>query len=117
MSLLDYQLDADWQLGQDHLLSLTWRIAEPLAQDYQLFVHLRDTETGETVAQADGPPLDGWYPTSRWLPNTIITDKRSFPLTADIEPGSYDLVVGFYDLAEGQRFGQEYFLETVEVRP
>lgn len=117
LTLLDFKVDSNWRLGQARSLTLTWRIADPLAQDYQQFVHLRDSETGQTVAQADGPPFDGWYPTSRWLPDTIITDMRLFPLGVEIAPGSYDLVVGFYDLASGQRFGPEFFLETVEVQP
>ena len=117
LSLIDYQVEAIWRTEQAHPFSLTWLIAEPLAEDYQLFVHLRESETGETVAQADGPPLNGWYPTSRWLPKTRITDNRSFFLTNDIEAGNYELVVGFYDLATGQRFGPEYHLETVEIQP
>ena len=69
------------------------------------------------MAQADGPPLDGWYPTSQWPAGEIVVDERKFVLPADVPAGTYDLVVGFYDLNSGQRFGSEHFLTTIEVRP
>jgi 4-amino-4-deoxy-L-arabinose transferase-like glycosyltransferase len=115
--LLDYEVAPEWQLGTINQLRLTWAIPEVLPTDYQLFVHLRDETTGETAAQADGPPLDGWYPTSRWVPDTSITDERSFSLPAEMVPGRYELVVGFYNLSSGQRYGREYPLGTLEVRP
>ncbi len=114
--LLDYEADSVWRAGHEQTLILSWMVAEPLDQDYQQYVHLRDSESGETVTQADGPPLSGWYPTSRWLPNMPITDVRVFPLASDISPGYYDLTVGFYDLASGQRFGPEFHLQTIEVK-
>ena len=33
----------------------------------------------------------------------------------DVPPGAYQLVVGFYDLQTGQRFGPEYDIATVDV--
>jgi hypothetical protein len=76
---------------------------------------LRDPVTNEVMAQADGPPLAGWYPTSWWSAGELIKDVRPFPLPPDMRPGQYNLVVGFYDLLSGERFGSEYFLGTVEV--
>lgn len=89
----------------------------PLPGDYQTFVHLRDPANGQNVAQADGPPLAGWYPTSWWPAGEAVTDWRNFPLPADLPPGRYRLVVGFYDLAGQQRVGQEFDLGLVEVQP
>ncbi len=117
LALLDYALEPNWRPGEIKQLALTWAVSTPLATDYQVYVHLREAISGETVAQADGPPLDGWYPTSRWVPATRITDQRVFSLPADLAPGQYDLFVGFYDLASGERFGREYALETVEIQP
>lgn len=116
LALLDYRLDPIWISGHANDFSLTWAAKTALAADYQLYVHLRDRETGETIAQADGPPLDGWYPTSRWLPGTEIHDERKFYLPEGVTSGEYELSVGFYDLVTGQRFGREYSIGTVEVQ-
>lgn len=116
VELVDYQLPKEWHTGQDHPFILQWGVADDLTEDYQVFAHLRDPETHENIIQADGPPLDGWYPTSRWPVGEIITDNRSFFIPEEIPPGTYDLYVGLYDLNSGVRFGKEYFLGSVEVQ-
>ncbi|MCA9969591.1 MAG: hypothetical protein KC425_05210, partial [Anaerolineales bacterium] len=104
-----------WPVGTAVPLTLRWAAAEPLAQDYQVFVHLRAPETGENVAQADGPPHGGWYPTSWWPVGEIVSDARAFPLPADLPPGEYQLVVGFYELETGARVGAEHVLGAVRL--
>ncbi|MCB8919036.1 MAG: glycosyltransferase family 39 protein [Ardenticatenaceae bacterium] len=117
IQLVDYELAARWTPGREAPFRLTWTAAAPLPGDYQTFVHLRDPANGQNVAQADGPPLAGWYPTSWWPAGEAVTDWRNFPLPADLPPGRYRLVVGFYDLAGQQRVGQEFDLGLVEVQP
>ncbi len=116
ISLLDYEVEPNWSPNQENEFTLTWAISDTLAENYQIFVHLRDQDTGETVAQADGPPVDGWYPTSRWLPGTAIKDERRFDLPSSIDPGEFDLVVGFYNLETGKPFGHEFFIESIEIQ-
>ncbi|HSM55874.1 MAG TPA: hypothetical protein VK879_06940 [Candidatus Sulfomarinibacteraceae bacterium] len=118
LQLSGYDLQTrEWQPGGEYSLALRWVAASPLEADYQLFVHLRDPRNGEPVAQADGPPLSGWYPTSWWPVERLIVDERTFPLPQDVAPGIYELVVGFYDLHSGQRVGPEHNLGAVEVLP
>ena len=117
LRLLDSELPPIWRAGQTISFALIWGVAEPVSADYQLYVHLRDAETGETVDQADGPPVEGWYPTSYWSQDEVIRDERTFPLDAGVPPGAYVLATGFYDLASGERFGPEYELGPVEVAP
>jgi len=97
-----------------HPVTITWYAAEPVPVDYTVFLHLRD-EAGQLVAQADGPPLGGWYPTSWWVAGEWVIDAHDFALPADTPPGSYQLVVGLYDPATGERLGGEYDLGRVEV--
>lgn len=106
-----------WRAGQPYAFTLRWAATTPVDRDYQVFVHLRDPQSGELVDQADGPPLGGWYPTSWWPIRETIVDERTFMLAEDVSPGEYELFVGFYDLASGQRFGDEYNLDTVTVEP
>jgi len=115
--LLDSSLAAEWRPGREQPFTLRWGLGEPAGRDLQLYVHLRDPRTGEVVAQADGPPLDGWYPTSWWAPGEVVVDERVFPLPSDTPPGEYELIIGWYDLAGGERLGESISLGTVRVAP
>jgi nitrate reductase NapE component len=83
-----------------HLMLYWQALAAPKA-DYTVFTHLRNA-AGETVAQKDGPPASGAYPTGLWAAGEIIKDEISIPLEG-VEPGQYSLVVGMYDFATGLR--------------
>ncbi len=74
----------------------------PPAADYTLFVHLRDT-TGRTIAQADGEPQSGAYPTSFWDPGEVVSDERRITIPTGTTAGAYKLVLGLYHLATGER--------------
>jgi 4-amino-4-deoxy-L-arabinose transferase-like glycosyltransferase len=117
IQLIDYDFEALWTAGGFQTITLEWGVATPVDIDYQVFVHLRDMVTGEPVAQADGPPREGWYPTSWWEAGERIVDRRSFDVPATVPPARYQLVVGLYDLASRQRLGGENILGTVEVLP
>lgn len=78
---------------------LIWQ-GYPLADDYTVFVHLRDT-AGRVLSTSDGQPQAGVYPTSLWSPAELIPDPRTLALPDG--PGTYDLVVGLYRLDDGQR--------------
>jgi hypothetical protein len=61
--------------GPDRLrVRLDWRATAPLAEDYTVFLHyLRD---GERIAQADGRPAGGRYPTTTWRVGDVIHDDH-----------------------------------------
>lgn len=103
-----------WPAGRQQLVTLHWFAADKLDVDLTVFLHLRD-EAGQIVAQSDGPPLDGWYPTSWWPAGEWIQDTHTFPLSAAVPPGAYHLVAGLYDPATGDRLGGEFPLGVVEV--
>ena len=115
IQLISHDVSDNWGLNQLNLLNLKWTASTTIDKDYQVFVHLRDPATGDLVAQADGPPVDGWYPTSWWPAGELISDDRIFELPDNISSGSYDLVVGLYDLVSGERYGSEHFIGTIEV--
>ncbi len=89
--------------GQSLPLTLYWQALVPPAGDYHAFVHLLAAD-GRRLAQADGPPLGGLQPTSRWLPGETLPDRWTLELPADMAPGLYRLEVGLYGVAEdGER--------------
>ncbi|RMF01740.1 MAG: hypothetical protein D6768_09935, partial [Chloroflexi bacterium] len=82
--------------GQTLLLHVRWQPLAVFDRDLKVFVHL--VGAGDAVlAQFDGPPQDGEYPTSRWIPGEIIADTYPLALPADAPPGPYRLFLGLYD--------------------
>jgi hypothetical protein len=72
-----------------------------MPEGYTVFVHLVDRQ-GETLAQADGQPLQGEFPTPFWRPGDIVRDARRLPLPA-VDGEALSAKVGFYLLETGQR--------------
>ena len=93
MRLLGYELV---QTGDELRLTLHWRALSPMTTDYRVFVHLFDPATERIVAQFDGMPLHGVYPTSWWLPGEVLSDQITLSL-ADVPAGRYRLATGVYD--------------------
>ena len=117
IQLVGYSYDSRWQSGKDHNLLLRWFVAKPVERDYTVMIHLRRPADNQNVAQADGPPLNNWYPTSWWEAGETVADQHVFTLPPDIPPGRYRLVVGWYDPVTGERLGSEHALGDVEVGP
>jgi hypothetical protein len=87
------QVDA----GETITLTLYWLVRETPSTDYQVFVHLHG-DTPRPVAQGDGPPLMGDYPTSMWAAGEAFADPHRVLLPGDLPAGEYRLVVGMYEL-------------------
>jgi hypothetical protein len=85
-------------------LTLLWRAVERPPADYSVAVHLLDAG-GRLVAQADGPPDAGRYPTSLWSPGETIQDRRSLPGAAAVR-----IAIWLYDPVNGERLGEPAFL-------
>jgi hypothetical protein len=94
-----------WQAGPEGVqVTLRWSADDFVDADYTVFVHLVDPGDGDRViAQGDGPPLGGRWPTSLWLPGIRIDDSHAIELPAGLPAGNYDLLVGLYDPVTGDR--------------
>lgn len=78
---------------------LIWHSRAPIATDYTVFVHYeRDSQI---IAQADGPPGLGYYPTSNWRPGDQFLDERQLTVS-EILPGD-QIWVGMYLHQTGER--------------
>ncbi len=116
IQLTEYHLSTLWRPGNSYQIDLVWQTTQPLDQDYTVFIHLRNRVRDSNLAQADGPPLDGWYPTSWWTAQEAIIDSHQFLLPNDIPRGRYNLVVGWYDSGTGEKLGEEIQLGQIEVQ-
>ncbi|MFK7804647.1 MAG: hypothetical protein AB8G95_23630, partial [Anaerolineae bacterium] len=89
-------ITGEFAAGNELLIDLYWRAKGAPSKDYTVFVQLVDNENNLLVS-GDGPPLNGDYPTSWWANNEMIADRKSIQIPAEIEPGTYKLLVGMYD--------------------
>lgn len=83
------------------LVTLYWHATEGPSADYTVFVHLLDG-TDTLIAQGDGPPRGGAYPTSWWRPGEIVPDTHEIP-SAPASDSGMKLLVGTYVLDSGER--------------
>ncbi len=90
--------------GEAVTLTLYWRAAGATPADLTVFVHV-DGPAGRTVAQADGPPAAGEWPSSAWVPGQIVVDRRAVAIPPDAPPDTYRVRVGLYDAATSTRVG------------
>ena len=115
------RLDA-WQAeeasGKLHI-ALLWAALNPPAGDYTVFVHLVSPD-GQIVAQSDSQPRDGQFPTATWESGDRALERRAISLDG-VPPGDYQVVVGLYTLATGQRLAigghDAYQLGQISVSP
>jgi hypothetical protein len=83
---------------------LQWRALTRPAHDYTIFVHALDA-SGKLVAQADGEPAGGSFPTGVWQPGETMLDTHRLTLA----PGRYRIEVGLYYLPTLDRLPGEPF--------
>jgi hypothetical protein len=98
----DPEWDGPIRSGETLRFTLYWACDTPPVQALNVFVHLVG-EDGEPLAQGDGPPLDGDYPTDLWVAGDLLADPRGVMLPEGLSPGRYTLLVGLYNLHTGER--------------
>lgn len=101
--LSGYDLSTTSVVPGKHLdVTLYWSPSAPLPVDYTVFIHLLD-EQNNIMAQGDGPPLDGRYPTTAWAEAEQLADTHTIKIAPGVEAGHYHLIAGLYDAASGTR--------------
>jgi hypothetical protein len=87
--------------GAELRLTLYWQALQPLAIEYQVFVHVLGPD-GRLVAQSDrlNP---GDFPTHRWSTEEYVIDPHRLQLPPDLPPGSYTVSTGLWVQSEGWR--------------
>jgi hypothetical protein len=81
---------------------LLWLARQPMEESYKVFIHVNDDQ-GKLLAQTDSRPQGYASNTNRWIPGQVIVDRFEVPLPPDAPPGRYQVRVGLYNEADGQR--------------
>ncbi|MDO8670270.1 MAG: hypothetical protein Q7O66_02425 [Dehalococcoidia bacterium] len=84
------------------VVSLQWRAVAPISRDYTVFVHLLDGQ-GRPIAQHDGQPVAGTFPTTAWLTNEVVLDEHVISVTPAVLSSIKRIAIGMYDLRTGRR--------------
>jgi len=88
--------------GDSLQVTAIWQPLATFEQDYKIFAHLVDA-AGNVLAQFDGYPQNGAYPTSTWSPGELIEDTYTVTVPAAAPPGPYRLYIGLYNEATQER--------------
>jgi hypothetical protein len=88
------------QAGEQIELALVWEALSWVYEDFTVFVHAEAVDGKAPMAQGDGPPLSGHYPTSAWSPGQPFVDSHVVKIDA---PGIYRLVIGLYRSKDNTR--------------
>jgi hypothetical protein len=96
IELAGYELSGPLAAGNAFTVTLIWRAEAPPEGDYRVFVQLLD-RGGEIVAQHDGPPRDGRYPTTAWQAGDIVPDVHVVEIPPLAAGEDLRLVTGLYD--------------------
>lgn len=83
--------------GQSLFITLWWKVDADIAADYTSFIHAgTGLEGAAVVAQRDGQPCQGLFPTSHWRAGDLIRDSFAVTFPPDTPAGRYPLAVGWY---------------------
>jgi len=120
IGLRGYRIDGELQPGGRLDLNYAWYALSQPGRVYSVFNHLFAAD-GQRVAQIDGWPQNGLVLTKQWRQGEYIRDSHTLEIPADVPPGPYQLVIGLYDAATGERMhlsrGGQPLLEDQWVVP
>lgn len=82
--------------GEHLIVTVEWQVTAAPGRRLTTFVHLANP--GEPpLAQGDGPPLGGGYPTIWWEAGEVIRDSYVVDVPPELAAGRYPLLIGMYE--------------------
>ncbi|MCP5093922.1 MAG: hypothetical protein GY943_00055, partial [Chloroflexi bacterium] len=94
------------QQGDILNVTLTWESLAIAEESYTIFVHLIDAGNAPHIS-LDYTPLGGAMPTHlwipKWLPGQQMLDPYRMEITEAIQPGTYFIEVGLYEMIGTRR--------------
>jgi len=103
VKLLGYDLEpGSLAAGGPVRVTLYWQALKEMDTSYTVFVHLLGPDDA-IVAQHDGVPAGGSYPTTLWVTGEVVADPHSLDLPAALAAEEYTLEIGMYVAETGTR--------------
>jgi hypothetical protein len=97
--------------GGEVILAVEWTVESDFSADYNIFLHLTRPDDPAPLAQGDGPPLGGRYPSRLWQGGEVFRDE--YRVSAEgIARGGYVLRLGLFHSERG-RLGEAYLIPLV----
>jgi hypothetical protein len=90
------------QRGSSIDIRVTWEALVTMPTDYHVFIHLTQDPSAPPTSQTDSI-IGESYPTGVWRLGERLTSTYRLAVPADLELGSYQLVIGVYDWSSGTR--------------
>jgi len=121
IEFLGYSLSSDQIApGGTFTIQYVWRALQATNEDYTIFVHfirkghLLASETTSKIKrrlglpvldmfQQDHEPLNGTYPTQKWIPREFIQEQYEVSVPHELEPGIYEIRIGLWNPLTRQR--------------
>jgi hypothetical protein len=101
--------------GDTLVVGLYWRARAKPQGDYFVAVQARDA-TGRVIAEQKTRPVNGAYPTTRWVEGEVLLDWHDLVLPNALAPGAYTLHVALNDAASGALIGETMFAK-ISITP
>jgi len=95
VALIGYDAPERVAPGDVLRVALLFEARSSVPESYSVFVHLL-ADDGTLVAQDDGVPVFGFYPTDGWAAGDYIRDQHTLALPRELSRGDYALSVGLY---------------------
>lgn len=124
MRLQGFQFTTPLKRGQNLIVATDWLAAQRLPGDYHLFIHVLD-QNGTPIAQFDGIPGNGLYPTTKWSAPQQWSEVTALPIPDNAPAGTYEVYAGWYaypnlarlSVSSGKRAADGLvYLGTVDIR-
>lgn len=102
LRLSGYDLPGQAAAGGSLTVALHWQTERAPLPAYTVSVQVLDA-AGRLVAQHDGQPVGGEYPTTVWVKGERVVDRHAVTLPKDLPAGEYAVHVVVYPSGGGER--------------
>ncbi len=79
--------------GTQAVVSLFWRVLEPVSGQWKVFIHL--DAAGQRI-NGDHDPVEGLFPTSNWAKGDLIQDDHHLLINHSVSPDLFTLYAGLF---------------------
>jgi hypothetical protein len=95
ITLLGYDIKGEPKKGGAFDLVMYWRVDQPVAGDWKIFVHFE--APGKRRQPFDHYGVGGLYPVGNWKKGEVVRDIVHVEVPADWPDGPTQIMVGFFD--------------------